>query len=240
MDVLFLYYPYLLSRPSIQLNQLLVVENKIPCRSSTMPSAPINIALTGLSQSAKTNWASQSHLPYLLSPHGRTHYRIAALLNSSEEAARKAITFYNLDPSTKAYGSPVALAADPDIDLVVVTTRVDNHYSNILPSLQAGKMAFVEWPLAENAHKAAELAAMAREKGVRTMVGLQGRVAPAVKKVREVLESGIVGKVLSSEVKAFSPKSERGEISEGLAYFYEKRVSYNLGEVCQVQRVDDE
>ncbi|KAK4495050.1 hypothetical protein PRZ48_013377 [Zasmidium cellare] len=189
--------------------------------------APIRIALIGLSQSAKTSWASEGHLPYLLSDRGRQRYQIKALLNSSVDAARKAIGSYNLGPDTKAYGSPQDLAADPDIDLVVNTTRVDVHYDTIKPSIEAGKSVFIEYPIAENTQRAKELAEQAKGKNVANIVGLQARVAPAVLKVKEIIESGEIAKVLSSSVQAYSPFSGRDSISEGLAYFLDKKVGGN-------------
>ncbi|CAK3791526.1 related to transcription co-repressor GAL80 [Lecanosticta acicola] len=189
--------------------------------------APIRLALIGLSQSAKTSWASEGHLPYLLSERGRERYQIKALLNSSVEAAHRAIECYNLSPEVKAYGSPHELAADPDIDLVVCTTRVDVHYDTIKPSIEAGKAAFVEWPLAENAIRAKELADLARKSGSQTIVGLQARVAPAILKLKDIIQSGKFGKVLSSNVHAHASYLNRDSMSEGLSYFLDKKVGGN-------------
>ena len=186
--------------------------------------APIRVALIGLSQAAKTSWASEAHLPYLLSSRGRQKYTITALLNSTEQAAQRAIEFYGLGSEVSAYGSPHALAADSNVDLVVCTTRVDVHYDTIKPSVAAGKDVFVEWPLAENAQRAAELAAVARQKGGRTVVGLQARVAPVVLKVGSLLQSGVVGNVVSSDVTAATLYGGGESISEGLAYFLDKKV----------------
>ena len=189
--------------------------------------APIRIALIGLSKSAKTSWAATGHLPYLLSPRGKEKYQIVALLNSSKEAAKKAIEAYELPTNAKAYGSPDELAADPDIDLVVCTTRVDVHYKTIKPSVAAGKNVFVEWPLAENAGRALELAQLAEQSGSKTLVGLQGRVAPSILKVKDVIQSGQIGKVVGSDVQAFTPGGGGDTMSEGLAYFLDKKVGGN-------------
>lgn len=189
--------------------------------------APIRVALIGLSQSAKTSWASQAHLPYLLSERGRQRYKIVALCNSSQEAAKKAISFYELPSDVKAYGSPKELADDPDIDLVACATRVDVHYDTIKPSVIAGKNVFVEWPLAENVSRATELAEAAKQSGSSTLIGLQARVAPSILKVKEVIESGSIGKVVSSDVLGYTPGGGGNSISEGLAYFMEKKVGGN-------------
>ncbi|KAF5253596.1 hypothetical protein FANTH_1523 [Fusarium anthophilum] len=157
--------------------------------------APIRTAIIGLSSSAKTSWASNTHLQYLTSPLGRSKYQIVALQNSSLQAAKNAIAHYNLPPKTKAYGTPEDLAADKDVELVVVATRVDVHYSSALPSLKSGKDLYVEWPLAQDVTHARELVDAAREKGVKTIVGLQGRYAPPIKKLREIIKGGRIGKV---------------------------------------------
>ncbi|KAI1767909.1 NAD(P)-binding protein [Hypoxylon sp. FL1150] len=191
--------------------------------------SPIRTAIIGLSISAPNNWARHAHLPYLLSPEGKAKFQIVALCNSSVDAAQHAIDFFQLSPETRAYGDPEALAADPDVQLVVCATRADKHYETILPSVRRGKDAYVEWPLAQNAALAGELAALAREKGKegRTMVGLQGWYAPAVVKVRELVRSGRVGKVLSSEVRGAGGTNDRAMMPPALKYFADRKVGGN-------------
>ncbi|KAK1496702.1 oxidoreductase family protein [Colletotrichum cuscutae] len=190
--------------------------------------APIRIGIIGLSSTATTAWASSAHLPYLLSPRGRAKYTITALCNSSVEAAQRAVKAYNLPSSTKAYGSPADLAADPDVDLVVVSTRVDQHYDSALSSVEAGKSVYVEWPLAQDAKRAGELADAARRSGARTVVGVQGRFAPSLLKVKEILEQGRIGKVLSSEVRAAGGSLDRDVLPAGLKYFTQREVGGNV------------
>ena len=190
--------------------------------------APIRTALIGLSSSAATSWASGAHLPYLLSPRGRQKYTIVALCNSTVEAANRAIAAFKLSPDTKAYGDPQAVADDPDIDLVVCCTRVDVHHSTILPSVKAGKTVYVEWPLAQNVKHVAELVREAKKSGSRTIMGMQGRLAPPVVKIRETLESGRIGKVLSSEVRMFGGSNDREILPTGLKYFGDSSIGGNI------------
>ncbi|KAK3350341.1 hypothetical protein B0T25DRAFT_263861 [Lasiosphaeria hispida] len=188
----------------------------------------IRVALIGLSATAKTSWASTAHLPYLLSPQGRSKFTIVALLNSSVEAARAAIAHFDLPPTTTPYGDPAALAADPAVDLVVCNTRVDRHFETIQPSVIAGKAVFSEWPLAQDVQHARILVEDAGRAGGRSVVGLQGRVSPVASKVRAVLEEGRIGKVLSSEVRAFGGTNDREILPEGLAYFTQREVGGNV------------
>jgi predicted dehydrogenase len=158
--------------------------------------SPICVAIIGLSAAATgTGWAASAHLPYLLkSP----HYKIVALCNRSLENAHAAIKAYDLGPETKAYGSPEDLAKDPDVDLVVANTRVDLHGKVLLPSIKAGKNVFSEWPMDSNEAKAKVMLDAARQSGSKTIVGLQGRANPVVQKLKQVIEEGRIGKVLSS------------------------------------------
>ncbi|CAG9953771.1 unnamed protein product [Clonostachys rosea f. rosea IK726] len=192
--------------------------------------APIRTAIIGLSASgaSATSWASNAHLPYLLSPRGQSKYKIVALCNSSVDAARKAIQHFNLPPDTKAYGDPQAVADDADIELVVVATRVDVHYQTALPSAKAGKHVYVEWPLAQDVEHVDDLVQAAKDGGGRTVVGLQGRVSPPVLKLRDLLKEGRIGKVLSSEVRAAGGSIDRNTLPESLKYFTPKGIGGNV------------
>ncbi|GAB7343017.1 hypothetical protein MBLNU457_g1107t1 [Dothideomycetes sp. NU457] len=187
--------------------------------------APIRVALVGLSASAKTSWASRAHLPYLISSRGKQHYEVVALLNSSEEAAKRAREHFELPSSVRTYGDPRSLAEDENVDLVVCTTRVDVHYDSIEPSIRAEKGIFCEWPLAENYARAS---AVTDDKLFEnSIIGLQGRVVPLTQTLQEVLASGKIGKVLSSTVQTYANLSRRNGFSEGLAYFGDRKVGGN-------------
>ncbi|WQF81242.1 Putative gfo/Idh/MocA-like oxidoreductase, NAD(P)-binding domain superfamily [Colletotrichum destructivum] len=200
--------------------------------------APIRIALIGLSANAKTSWAAESHLPYLLSPRGRQHYTITALLNSSTGAAEAARAHYGLPGDVKVYGDPEALARDPDVELVVCNTRVDTHFDVAAPSARAGKAVYVEWPPTQDLESSEELASLAAASGGVSIVGLQGRVARVVLKVREIVDSGRVGKVLGSDVEAYGNLLSRDELPGGLAYFAERVVGGNPVTIAFAHMID--
>ncbi|KAI4943481.1 hypothetical protein J4E91_009391 [Alternaria rosae] len=163
---------------------------------------PIRVGLIGLSSvtgeisaSPGDSWAASAHLPYLLAS---PHYEITALCNSSIPSAQAAIKRYNLPPTTKSYGSPDDLAQDPNVDLVVCSVRVDRHYALLMPSIKAGKDVFVEWPLASNLSQAQEMHAAAQKSGSKTIVGLQSRSSPFIRKMKQLVAERTIGDVLSS------------------------------------------
>ena len=61
--------------------------------------------------------------------------------------------------------------------------QVPLHKRLVLPLLHAGKDVFVEWPLGNGLAEAEEMAALAKSKGLRTMVGLQARHSTSILKV---------------------------------------------------------
>jgi predicted dehydrogenase len=120
------------------------------------------------------------------------------------------------------------IANDPDIDLVVCSVRVDRHFKTIGPSLKAGKDVYVEWPLGKNLVEAEELLRLKNEGGVKNaVVGLQARQAPIVNKVKEIVEEGKVGKVLSSTWVGQATNGG-GSVTESYEYIARKEVGGNL------------
>lgn len=189
--------------------------------------APIRLGIIGLSGTNLSSWASTAHLPYLLSPRGKTQFKIVAVCNSSIDSARLAIEIFQLPPDTRPYGNPRDLAQDANVDFVVCSTRVDKHYESIKPSIIAGKAAFVEWPLASNVSQARELADLAKHKGINSLIGLHGPVTAPVNAVQEILKQGRIGKVLSSEVKASAGTGDYNAVPESLRYFTQFEVGGN-------------
>jgi predicted dehydrogenase len=96
------------------------------------------------------------------------------------------------------------LVTEPDIDVVAVTVKVPHHRELVSAALAAGKAVYCEWPLGRDLDDARAMAALAGEQGVRTVVGLQARQAPAIEFDQELLRDGYVGEVLSTTMVGLS------------------------------------
>ena len=83
-----------------------------------------------------------------------------------------------------------------EVDAVVVATPPRSHAPIAMRILEAGKHALVEKPLATSSVEARDLVATAEARGLTLMVGHTFEHNPAVWKLRELVESGVVGDVL--------------------------------------------
>ncbi len=152
------------------------------------------IRLGFIGASPSSQWANVSHLPALMAS---PDVELTAVCTTRPESA---------DEGRKKYGAKLAfhdyreMIASPEIDAVAVVIRVPSHYEPTKAAIEAGKHVYVEWPLGRTTAEAEELTALAKSKGVVTACGLQSRVSPALAYMKELIEGGYVGDVLSVHV----------------------------------------
>lgn len=93
------------------------------------------------------------------------------------------------------YDSYEALAADPQVEAVYVSTPNNLHYENCKMCLEAGKHVLCEKPFTTNAGQAQELYRLAREKGLFIMEAFWIRFLPLLERMRELIAQGEIGEV---------------------------------------------
>jgi Oxidoreductase family, NAD-binding Rossmann fold len=71
------------------------------------------------------------------------------------------------------------LVAHRDIDVVMIAVKVPHHRKLVTAEIAAGKQVYCECPLGNGLAEAIELADLARRGNIHTVIGLQGRTAPA-------------------------------------------------------------
>jgi predicted dehydrogenase len=150
-------------------------------------SNPLRIGLIG----AGGRWGPRAHVPALK---GVSEAELYAVCTAHADTAQAAAEKFGV---SRAYGSDKALNADAEVEAVAVAVRVPAHYQLTKNAIEAGKHVFCEWPLGANTKEAEALAALARTKNVRTIVGLQRHASPAYLYMRELIEQGYVGQVLA-------------------------------------------
>ncbi len=95
----------------------------------------------------------------------------------------------------RRYSGYEALAQDPDIDAIYISTPHPFHKENTLLCLSHGKAVLCEKPFAINAREALEMISFAREKKVFLMEAMWSRFLPHLVKVRELIEKDTIGEV---------------------------------------------
>lgn len=156
-----------------------------------MPSK-IRVGLVGVTPDR--GFASIAHVPAL---QALPNFEIVAVCTTRQESAEAAAKHYGVP---LAFSDARKLAAHPDVDLVGVTVKVPDHYAPVMAAIEAGKHVYCEWPLGRNTAEAERMADAATKRGVRHMVGLQGRGSPSVNYVRDLIAGDYIGKVLSASM----------------------------------------
>src|SRR5437773_4336650 len=158
--------------------------------------ATLGVGIVGVSPIR--GWAATAHIPAL---RALPNYEIRALSAHNAESARAAGEVFKV---SAVFSDPEHMVIQPDIDVVAVTVKVPRHRELVSAALAAGKAVYCEWPLGRNVDEARGMAALAAKQGVRTVVGLQARQAPAIEFVQELLRDGYVGEVLSTTMVGLS------------------------------------
>jgi len=83
-----------------------------------------------------------------------------------------------------------------DIDAIVIATPVETHYSLSKTALEFGKHIWVEKPFTSNSQQAEELIELAEKKNLRIFVDHTFIYTGAVRKMKEIVSNGELGKIL--------------------------------------------
>lgn len=101
-------------------------------------------------------------------------------------------------PEVKSYPTIDDVLSD-DIELVVVNTPVGTHFEYAKKVLLAGKHALVEKAFTTTVAEAQELAALAKEKGLKLAVFQNRRWDSDFKTVQKVISDGVLGELVEAE-----------------------------------------
>jgi predicted dehydrogenase len=118
--------------------------------------------------------------------------QVLAISDKTANARKRAQKAY---PGVPVIEDAAEIIASPDIDAVAVVTPVWTHYELAKAALENGKHVFVEKPFTSNAAQAEELIELAARKNLKIMVDHTFLFTGAVKKIRQFVEDGSLGKL---------------------------------------------
>ena len=124
----------------------------------------------------------------------------------------------------KAYETPEALLADPEIDAVSICAINHAHAALSIQALKAGKHVLCEKPMATTPADCEEMVRVANETGKFLMIGQNQRLAKAHVVAKELLQQGLIGKVVTFRTTFGHGGPETWSITPGKnTWFFDKK-----------------
>lgn len=119
--------------------------------------------------------------------------------------AEKAADFAKRHQVAKWYRDPESLINDPDVDAIYIATPPDSHEDYAIAALGAGKHVYLEKPMALSGTSAKKIEQKVSEGRGKLVVAHYRRALPAFIKVKEILESDLIGIPHFAEIQILQP-----------------------------------
>jgi len=151
-------------------------------RTTRTRQGPIRVGLIGAGFIGQMRAQALGNMPEM--------FRLTAVGDAREDLARALA-----GTRAKSFSDARALADDPDVEAVVLSTPPSSHAELGVPCLRAGKHLLVEKPLAATVRECEELVEGAEGSGVCLATGFTLRQTPAAKLARRLLAEGAIGEL---------------------------------------------
>jgi len=139
--------------------------------------------------------------------------------------AAKAEDFARRHGIGRWYSNADQLINDPEVNAIYVATPPSFHARYAIQSMRAGKPVYVEKPMALNHRECLEMIRVSEETGMPLMVAYYRRTLPAFLKVKELVDSGEIGKPLTVNIKLYKQARERNLKPEEMSWHVSPEIS---------------
>ncbi len=133
-------------------------------------------------------------LPYIALPRDRSE--IVAVADCNPAMLKDTKEKYPDEPAVY-YENAYDLIADPNVEAVFIMVRDDCHEDLAVRSLEAGKHVFLEKPMAITVEGCDRILETAYRTKSRIMVGHNMRYMKFTRKMKEIIDSGVIGEIQS-------------------------------------------
>ena len=117
------------------------------------------------------------------------------LVAAASRSIERAKTFAKEFGAEKAFGSYDELFTCDAVDVIYIATPHTGHMEWAIKAMKAGKHVLCEKPLGINLAEVQEMISVAKENHVFLMEALWSRFNPSIRKVKELIDNGRLGKV---------------------------------------------
>jgi len=128
---------------------------------------------------------------------GQPDSRVVAVMSTNEERAKRYAAENGIP---RYYVSVDGLLADPDVDIVYISTTNERHKAEVTAAAKAGKQVLCEKPLALSMTDARDMLETCKQ--ARVVLGTNHHLRNAVthRTVRRLIKEGVIGKPLAARV----------------------------------------
>jgi len=157
--------------------------------------------------------------------------KVVAVMSRSEQKARSYAERHHI---RKWYTDAQQLIDDPDINAIYIATPPSSHATFAIMAMKAGKPVYVEKPLAASYEDCARINRISEQTGVPCYVAYYRRYLPYFKKVKDIINQGVIGKILNVQIRFSAPPRDldynsgknrpwrlQSDIAGGGGYFYD-------------------
>ncbi|KAI2778032.1 oxidoreductase [Daldinia loculata] len=157
--------------------------------ANSTTNLPLNVGVIGYGLSATI-----FHIPFITTT---STLKLHSILQRNPSQSGKSAPRDH--PDVKHFTSLDQFLADADLDVAVITTPPETHFSFAQQALQAGKHVLVEKPFVPSVSEADALIKLAREKGRLICVYQNRRWDSDFLTVRKLLADGTLGRIVEFE-----------------------------------------
>jgi predicted dehydrogenase len=100
---------------------------------------------------------------------------------------------------------PFEVIRNPEVDIVYIATPPGSHQEYALETIAAGKPVYIEKPMARTADECRKINETAGESGIPVFVAYYRRALEYFKKVRVIVDSGALGRILAINMQQYFP-----------------------------------
>ena len=127
---------------------------------------------------------------------------VVAVMSRSEEKARH---YAERHAIPKWYTDPQELIDDSEVNAIYIATPPSSHATFAIMAMKAGKPVYVETPLASSYEDCARVNKRSGETGVPCFVAYYRRYLPYFQRVKDIVERGVLGKIVNVQVRFAVP-----------------------------------
>lgn len=127
---------------------------------------------------------------------------VEAVMSRSETKARSYAERHHI---RKWYTDAQELIDDPAINAIYIATPPSSHATFAIMAMRAGKPCYVEKPLASSYEDCVRINRISMQTGVPCFVAYYRRYLPYFQKVKQIVDSGTLGKVINVQIRFSVP-----------------------------------